>query len=331
MSGTMVVSLDFELMWGVLDKKNVTTYGQNIRNGKKCIFSILSLFEKYGIHATWGIVGFMYFKNFHDLEMNLPEKKPLYKKDCLSPYLHLNAIKEQNTVYYFAENVINEISCHSGQEIATHTFSHFYCKEIGQDEHSFEADLSAAVKTASEHGYQTQSIIFPRNQLNNNYIHILQKHNITNYRGNDKGYFYQPRNTEENGYLLRGVRLADTYFNLSGFQCYKYEEIPQNGLNNIRSSRFLRPYNKKLFFLEPMKLHRIKMQMKHAAKYGKIFHIWWHPHNFGENTDKNLEMLEELLKYFSNLKRRYGFQSLNMQELGDICNADLNVSRKRKK
>ena len=42
-NGTMVISLDFEMMWGVLDHESVETYGNNILNGKTDIYQILEL------------------------------------------------------------------------------------------------------------------------------------------------------------------------------------------------------------------------------------------------------------------------------------------------
>ena len=61
---------------------------------------------------------------------------------------------------------------------------------------------------------------------------------------------------------------------------------------------FLRPYNNILFFLEALKIVRIKKAMLHAAKHNKTFHLWWHPHNFGVNQQNNLNNLVLILNYF---------------------------------
>lgn len=44
-----------------------------------------------------------------------------------------------------------------------------------------------------------------------------------------------------------------------------------------------------------------------------MVHIWWHPHNFGKNLSKNIEMLDEILKYANSIK----LNSLNMAEVGE--------------
>jgi hypothetical protein len=90
----------------------------------------------------------------------------------------------------------------------------------------------------------------------------------------------------------------------------------------IPASRFLRPYAKKLAFLDSLKLYRIKKEMLHAAKEGKLFHLWWHPHNFGCYQDENFAGLIQILNYYKELNEKYGFISLSMCELSN------NVSKK---
>jgi len=55
--------------------------------------------------------------------------------------------------------------------------------------------------------------------------------------------------------------------------------------------------------------------MKHAAIHNEVFHLWWHPHNFGSNLEENIDCLQEICAEFEELRRRYGFYSLNMAEL----------------
>jgi hypothetical protein len=91
-----------------------------------------------------------------------------------------------------------------------------------------------------------------------------------------------------------------------------------DGILIIPSSRFLRKYCPGLKMFEPLKFHRIKKQMEYAAKTGKIFHLWFHPHNFGLHTQHNLKNLQEILEYFCYLNKKYGMQSLNMNEIVEV-------------
>jgi hypothetical protein len=60
--------------------------------------------------------------------------------------------------------------------------------------------------------------------------------------------------------------------------------------------------------------------MKHAAQKGQNFHLWWHPHNFGTNQEKNLKNLEELLLCFQELEQSYNMLSLTMDEVKEHAN-----------
>jgi hypothetical protein len=65
-----------------------------------------------------------------------------------------------------------------------------------------------------------------------------------------------------------------------------------------------------------MKLRRIISEMTAAAENKALYHLWWHPHNFGANTNKNLDMLERILQHYQYLSKNYGMVSLTMEEAG---------------
>jgi hypothetical protein len=58
--------------------------------------------------------------------------------------------------------------------------------------------------------------------------------------------------------------------------------------------------------------------MTFAAKKKRLYHLWWHPHNFGKNVQENINFLKKILDHYLLLKNRYSFISLNMGELPSI-------------
>ena len=78
-----------------------------------------------------------------------------------------------------------------------------------------------------------------------------------------------------------------------------------------------KPIRRPLQLLEGLKLARIKGQMRHAAKHNLTFHLWWHPHNIGVNTEAHLRQLEEIFDYFAKMQEKYGMESLNMAEAAE--------------
>ena len=57
--------------------------------------------------------------------------------------------------------------------------------------------------------------------------------------------------------------------------------------------------------------------MEFAAKHNGVFHLWWHPHNFSNNSIKNMNNLIEILKYYQYLNEKYNFKSYNMMEISN--------------
>jgi peptidoglycan/xylan/chitin deacetylase (PgdA/CDA1 family) len=313
--GIFTISLDFELYWGMHDKVLLHEYEENLKGDKNAIIRILELFDKYEIHATWATVGFLFAKDLDELEKYYPHKKPSYTNANLSSYDYIKNIDINKMQYHFAPETIAEICKHEYQEIGTHTFSHYYCLENGQKVDEFNSDIESAIKIAEAKGISIKSLIFPRHQKNDKYLAILNEHGITSFRGVEKGWIYKVVVGTEEMLIRRGLRLIDAYINLSGANSYNIKSISTTKPYNIPSSRFLRPVSKKLFFLEGLRKRRILNAIKHAAIKGEIFHLWWHPHNFGVNTDENINFLEDILSLFVEMKAQYGMKSLNMGEI----------------
>lgn len=318
--GSLLISLDFELYWGVRDKRSLESYEENLLGVWNAIPKILKLFEKHEIHATWSTVGLLFCKDINEANSIQPKIKPKYINQNLCPYKYINDNKNLNPKFHFALDLIKEILLVPHQEISTHTFSHYYCLEKGQSLETFKEDINAAINIAKKYNIDLQTIIFPRNQWNPNYLIELEKLGIKAYRGNEKSWFYQSTEDSEQNLIRRFGRLIDTYVNLVGHQTYTLDSCKNFKPFNFPSSRLLRPYSEKLSLLENLRARRIKKSMKYAAKNNEIFHLWWHPHNFGKNTDKNLEMLENILYEYRKLNSDYGMKSLNMLDLVNIIN-----------
>ena len=55
---TLIISLDFELFWGMQDVVSLEAYKDNILGVRKAIPMMLEMFRNKGIHATWAAVGY---------------------------------------------------------------------------------------------------------------------------------------------------------------------------------------------------------------------------------------------------------------------------------
>lgn len=270
--GKMVISLDFELYWGVTDSKSIDAYQSNILGVQSVIPELLHLFDQYQIKATFAIVGFLFCHNKKELLEHLPKTLPQYKNKNLSPYInHVDKMKDDDLTraYYFAPELIQLIKNYSQHEIATHTFSHYYCLEAGQQATDFFYDLEAALKIASAYQINITSIVFPRNQYNKTCLNLCEELGIQCYRGNPKHWIYQADINKTFRWIKKGIRLLDHYLNITGHHCYERIWSKHDSIKNIPASRFLRPYTPSLSWLESMRLQRILSSMTYAAKIGR--------------------------------------------------------------
>ena len=92
--GSFVISLDFELRWGIRDRERFGQYRQNLLGVREAIPAILALFSEYGIRATWATVGFLFFDTREELLSSIPSDLPHYVNQCLDPYQELEDLGE---------------------------------------------------------------------------------------------------------------------------------------------------------------------------------------------------------------------------------------------
>jgi len=321
MAGKFVVSLDFELMWGVRDSRTMEKYGANILGVHQAIPKMLECFDEFDINATFATVGFLFFKTKKELLTNLPHPIPAYTNKAFSPYEnnYFDILGNDYTEdkYHFGPLLIEAIQAKKRHEISTHTFCHYYCLEEGQTIESFRADIAKAIEVAKGYNIEIRSIIFPRNQFNEQYLDVLKDLGITNYRGCERSWIYQAHDGSDETRLRRIFRFTDAYINISGHNCYSDEYLKRSFPINIPSSRFLRPYAHKARFLDWLRLNRIKTGMTHAAKNDLTYHIWWHPHNMGINQEESFNFLRKILRHYKQLQEKYNFRSITMTDLAN--------------
>lgn len=297
------------------DKCGVAGYGRNILGVREAVPAMLSLFRRYQVRATWATVGLLLFDSKKELRKLLPELRPGYDDPNLSPYSTLERIgdDEARDPYHYGLSLARQILDCEGMELASHTFSHYYCLERGQTAAEFRADLEASVAAGERLDARPVSLIFPRNQYNPAYLKICAELGFRAFRGNQKSWMYRgATEAAQQSKLRRAAQLADLYLDVSGDHAFTPER--ECGLWNLPASRFLRPFEYGRRRFDGWKLARIRNAMSAAAMCGKSFHLWWHPHNFGVDLQENIAFLAEILKHYGGLRERYGMESLTMQE-----------------
>ena len=308
-----VISLDFELFWGVSDTQTVAGYGRNVLGEWQAIPRLLALFRQHGVKVTWATVGMLMCRDYKQWRDLRPTVLPGYSRVDISPYFKDTLVRE-NASLFFARPLVEQILATKGQELATHTYSHFYCNEAGATPDQFAADLDCARTIAADLGVDLRSVVLPRNQIHEKFLSVLPGAGIQVYRGNAEHWLYRNGDAVPGGIAGRIVRFADACIPLSGKRTVR--EQHSSRLVNVPASLFLYPWSARHRALLSMRLHRARQGMTSAARTGGIFHLWWHPHNFGMNLDENLALLEVVLRHYRVLADTYGMQT---QCMGDFA------------
>jgi peptidoglycan/xylan/chitin deacetylase (PgdA/CDA1 family) len=252
--GTLVISLDFELVWGIFDHitlKDKVTYFDNTLN---VIPQILELFEQNRVEVTWATVGMLFNENWEQWRHNQPELPPTYHNKKLDAYAYgLAQEKAGFDRFFFAPKLIKQLIKTPGQELATHTYSHYYCLEQGQTREQFAADLDKVIEVAQYVKTQPRSLVFPRNQWNPDYVLLCAERGITQLRSNPNTWFWNPA---QNTLAHKIARTGDAYVPLSKMSYSEIETTP-NGVTAQPASRFLRPQQKGKLF-NNLRLQRIR-------------------------------------------------------------------------
>ncbi len=273
MNGKFIISLDFELHWGGVEKWDLQKKKEYFLDTIKFIPELLEIFKENSVRATWATVGFLFAKDKKQLLDFSPKLTPSYQRKELSYYNIFDSLGDNEVVdpFHFAPSLIQQILSTPGQELASHTFAHYYCNESGQTLEQFDADLKAAQAIAKQNFNTTlMSLVFPRNQFNKSYLDVAKKHGIKVVRSNPHVWFW----SRDYGKITPLFRALDTLMPISKSLCFN-EPIELDGLMHLPASRFFRPYKKSEEKIQKLKIKRIKSEMSYAAQSNKNYHLWW--------------------------------------------------------
>ena len=320
MEGIFTISLDFELHWGVFDKRDRKERQVCYQNTLKLVPQMLKLFSEYEVHVTWATVGSLFVKDEDEWNDAKPKNQPSYVIEKYSPYrwARENGLGKEFTWAHFAPEEVKMISDFPGQELGTHTFSHYYCLEQLNGEDAFDADLKVANHLATKLGNQISSLVFPRNQFNPYHLQLCYQNGIRTVRSNTNNWFWSPITNKAS--LARKVfRTGDAYFKMGKTTTYPLSSIniKQEEPLQLPASRLLRPWHPKYKVANALALRRSINELQSAAQNQEVYHLWWHPENFGDYPKENMDTLKAILEVYKKCKNKYGMTSWNMGEYAD--------------
>lgn len=326
--GVFTISLDFELHWGCFENMLLTESRQKyFRNTIEAIPKMLEIFAKNEIHATWATVGMLYRENEKEWFDHQPRLLPTFTNPRVSAYewIGQHGFHGEKDPFHFAPALIELIRNTANQEIGTHTYAHYFCLEKGQTPEQFEADLEMACQTALEKGVRIRSLVFPRNQFNRAYLGICTQAGITSIRSSPDIWYWAPATGST--FMKKLFRAGDAYLKFQPIKAVFLQDIKiEEGIPlSLPATRLYRPWQPGQPLQNKLKMRRILKEMTEAAKKSAYYHLWWHPHNFGDNPRECLNELNLLVQHFNKLKEKYNIKSLTMEETAEMIGRESGI------
>lgn len=282
MSGAVVISLDFELRWGLLDilGRDLGRYRANLEGVREAVPRLLELFRREQVEATWAVVGAVACSGWDEWRARAPAW-PRYADPALAWDDDWPRADPAGRLY-FAPELVDAVAKTPGQDLGSHTFSHLYLGEPGVTEGDVRAD-AAAMAALFRHRWQRApaSFVFPRNQVA--HTAVLQEGGIRAWRENPAPFYWRRNLGPTQPLPVRALRLID------GLAPLGRRAAPQPA---HRASYFVR-FN----LPEPLwRLHlrRIAGEVRRLGP-GEALHLWWHPHNLGAAPSAGVGRVAQLV------------------------------------
>lgn len=278
----VVISLDFELRWGMLGvvQGDTDRYRVQLEGVRDAVPSLLEAFRRRRVHATWATVGAIACTGWDEWAARVPQW-PRYRDKRLE-WRDAYRTADPSGGLHFAPDLVAAIRDTPGQELGSHSFSHLCMREPGVTEADVVADLTAMVDLFRDRwGAIPRSFVFPRNQIG--YVPALAHAGLRAWRNNPRAVFWTNTLGPRPSPIERGLRLLDS---IAG------AERRTAPAGEQRASHFVRVNLPRPLWRRHVQ--RICADLV-AGHPGEVLHLWWHPHNLGADPKRSVARIAELL------------------------------------
>jgi peptidoglycan/xylan/chitin deacetylase (PgdA/CDA1 family) len=296
--GVFTLSLDFELIWGTRDLFGAEGFRAAVEIERRVIVDrLLELFAKYGVRATWCIVGHLFLDKCqpHATAQGTtkhPEIVPPRHPWFPDWFKDDPCTDEATDPLYYGRALVEKVrACRVPQDIGSHSFSHVIFSDPGCSRETARSELAASVRAAGEIGIAMRSFVFPRNAIA--HLDLLRDHGFTVYRGIEPSWYNDPRTPEP---VRRVAHLADIL--VATEPPVVMPEHTASGLWNVPASMLYFPsHGIRRHIPVSIRVKRAIRGLDAAVKRRRVFHLWFHPTNLAENIDAMFDGLERIFQH----------------------------------
>lgn len=311
--GVFTLSLDFELIWGTLDLFGPEQFRRRCELERAMIIDrLLDLFVEFEISATWCIVGHLFLDHCASQQgLKHPDiTRPTHDWHRMDWFAHDPSSSEANDPIFYGRSLVEKIqNCPVLQEIGSHSFSHVVFGDQGCSRQTATNEIAACIQAARELGIELRSFAFPRNQVG--HLDVLGEYGFTCYRGPEPHWY------EQDHWPSAVKRLAHLWDVLAATAPPvvkpKYVEA---GLWDIPGSMIYFPmHGLRRYIPLSQRVKRAIKGLDAAVLRKQVFHLWFHPTNLADQTEKMFAGLREILGYAAELRAQGALSILPMEAL----------------
>ena len=311
--GVFTLSVDFELLWGTVDKHGPERFRAACELERREILDrLLNLFEEFETPATWCIVGHLFLSQCRRKNgRKHPEiVRPTHAWLQQDWFAHDPCDREHDGHLFLGRSLVEKIrACRVPQEIGCHTFSHVIFGDAGCSRATAESELTECVRLAREMGIELRSFAFPRDRVG--HLDVLREHGLVCYRGREP-HWYERRKLPEP--LRRLASLVGVL--VASEPPVVLPEWQAAGIWNIPGSMIYFPnHGLRRHIPIALRVRRAVKGLNAAAREKKIFHLWFHPTNLADDTEAMFMGLRAILQHAHELRTR---GALALMPMGDL-------------
>ena len=314
--GVFTISIDFELIWGTLDLFGPGRFRKACEVERSVVIDrLLDLFVEFNISATWCVLGHLLLERCsNEAGGKHPEiVRPAHSWHSGDWFDDDPTGSEASTPIFYARSLVDKIrGCSVPQEIGCHSFSHVIFGDSGCSRATADSEVAACVRAGRELGIEMRSFAFPRNEVG--HLDVLKEHGFVSYRGPEPQWYEgknRPAILRRLGHLWDVIAAATPPVVLP--------ERSESGLWNIPGSMIYFP-------MHGLRRHvpvsrRVKRAIKGlnaAVARRRVFHLWFHPTNFADETEAMFSGLRKILERAAALRASNQLAVLPMGALAPV-------------
>ncbi len=304
-AGTVVLSIDAELLWGFHDLDDVPW--DRVDSARESWLAALDIFETHDVPATWAVVGYLMLETSASEPGDHPAGEEWLARDVVE-----SDTSDTPDSYWFGRDLVDAIR-DSGvdHEIGSHSFSHVEFGRSSTTAEVAEAELRYSREVAGEKGLDPTAFVFPRNNIGHR--GLLAEHGFDCYRGAtpDRWYDRIP--------FRRAGKFIDWGVGASAPPIV-VPTVDEHGLVNVPASLYL------FHFEGPPRaavetvtgnpvIGQVELGLERLQdEPDGVFHLWFHPNNI--TTEADLTRVETVVETIATHRDRHG---VTVETMGGVA------------